>query len=283
MTDDGIKTPCGKDKWFASTIQSILENEKYCGDLLLQKYYVKSCLTHEIKKNDGRFPQYYVEDDHDPIIPKDVYYQVQGELMRRGALSKDPTKIRYGSQDAFARRLYCGRCGRVLKKYTLTDGSIEWRCRKRAYQKKSSEKEVNNRCGLRNVKESELMDAMVQAFNQLPQHRDELLKDQASIWKGEIKRIDALIGKSKDQQRTMEERKAALENDDAVDHTSEIEFLEGQIKAQVEERNALIIERAEHANRELKIRFLLEIVDAMKEKWIRAWDGMTTEHGRKRM
>ena len=267
LTDDGIKTPCGKDKWFASTIQSILENEKYCGDLLLQKYYVTSCLTHEIKKNDGRFPQYYVEDDHDPIIPKDVYYQVQGELMRRGALSKDPTKIRYGSQDAFARRLYCGRCGRVLKKYTLTDGSIEWRCRKRDYQKKSSEKEVSNRCGLRNVKESELMDVMIQAFNQLPQHRDELLKDQASIWNGEIKRIDALIGKSKDQQRTMEERKAALENDDAVDHSSEIEFLEGQIKDQIQERNALIIERAEHADHELKIRFLLEIVDAMKEKW----------------
>ena len=59
---------------------SILGNEKYCGDLLLQKYYVPDFLTHRVVRNEGQLPQYYVEDDHDPIIPKEVFSQVQGEL-----------------------------------------------------------------------------------------------------------------------------------------------------------------------------------------------------------
>ena len=61
LTYDGIKTPAGKDTWYQSTVVSILENEKYCGDLLMQKFFITDFLTHKIEKNTGQFPQYFVE------------------------------------------------------------------------------------------------------------------------------------------------------------------------------------------------------------------------------
>ena len=79
---DHIPTPSGKKIWYPTTVTSMLENEKYAVDLLLQKYYTVDFLTHKIARNTGQLPQYLVEEHHAPIVPKSVYYQVQGELMR---------------------------------------------------------------------------------------------------------------------------------------------------------------------------------------------------------
>ena len=68
LTEKGIKTPGGKDKWSATTIRRILTNEKYKGDALLQKEYTVDFLTKKTKKNCGETPQYYIEDDHEAII-----------------------------------------------------------------------------------------------------------------------------------------------------------------------------------------------------------------------
>ena len=98
LMEDGICTPSGGEKWYPSTVASILENEKYAGDLLMQKWYVEDYLTHRCVKNSGEKPQYFVEDDHDPIVPKAVFYQVQGEKKRRSGLAKDPSKLRFGNR-----------------------------------------------------------------------------------------------------------------------------------------------------------------------------------------
>ena len=82
LTAEEIPTPTGKQIWYQSTIVSILENEKYCGDLLMQKYFTADFLTHKIIRNTGQLPQYYVENAHEPIIPKEIFYQVQGEMHR---------------------------------------------------------------------------------------------------------------------------------------------------------------------------------------------------------
>ena len=63
LTADNNPSPGGKPNWYQSTVVSILGNEKYCGDLLLQKYYVPDFLTHRVVRNEGQLPQYYVEDD----------------------------------------------------------------------------------------------------------------------------------------------------------------------------------------------------------------------------
>lgn len=80
---DGILTGAGKTRWHTSTINKILRNEKYIGDALLQKTYTTDFLSKTRVKNNGIVPQYYVEGDHDAIIPRDIYMRVQEELVRR--------------------------------------------------------------------------------------------------------------------------------------------------------------------------------------------------------
>lgn len=88
---DGILTGAGGKKWHTSTINKILRNEKYIGDALLQKTYTTDFLNKTRVKNNGLVPQYYVEGDHEAIIPKDIYLQVQEELVRRRLVKPVPT------------------------------------------------------------------------------------------------------------------------------------------------------------------------------------------------
>ena len=260
LNRDGIQTPSGNGQWYASSIASILSNEKYCGDMLFQKYYVEDFLTHKTVKNTGQLPQYYVEDHHEPIVPKKVYFQTQGELMRRGALKDDPTKIRFGSTKALCRRLICPICGRPLKR-VQRGKYVDWRCRYQNGTAISNRRATVSACGCRVVSEGEAEDAIVTAFNKLPEYREALIRKQAEIQMGELKRIDCLMEQSKEAEARLEERKVQL---DAEGNAEEVGFLEMEITRCRYERNQMILERAEYASQELQIRFLLELLDEMK-------------------
>ncbi len=67
-------------------MQKILKNEKYIGDALLQKTYTVDFLEKKRVPNNGLVPQYYVENSHEAIIPRDLYMQVQEEMIRRSNL-----------------------------------------------------------------------------------------------------------------------------------------------------------------------------------------------------
>ena len=84
----GIVTPGGKKKWNESTVLSILTNEKYKGDALLQKTFTVDFLTKKHKVNEGEVPQYYVEANHEAIIPPEEFEQVQAEVARRNKIGK---------------------------------------------------------------------------------------------------------------------------------------------------------------------------------------------------
>lgn len=77
---DGLLTGAGGKRWHTSTINKILQNEKYMGDALLQKTITTDFLTKTRIKNNGSAPQYYVENDHEAIIPKDIFLLVQEGL-----------------------------------------------------------------------------------------------------------------------------------------------------------------------------------------------------------
>ena len=95
----------------------MLRNEKYMGDALLQKTYTVDFMTKKKVKNTGIVPQYYVEDDHEAIIPKELFYRVQEEMMRRASLCKAAVtrkknqRSRYSSTYALTGMLICGKCG----------------------------------------------------------------------------------------------------------------------------------------------------------------------------
>ncbi len=106
LTEQGIPTPAGKSKWTVPTVKSILTNEKYKGDALLQKTYTVDYLTKEVRKNDGEVAQYFVENSHDPIIDPDTFDRVQEKMQNH---CKNRNKIR--SRHPFATRIICADCG----------------------------------------------------------------------------------------------------------------------------------------------------------------------------
>src|SRR5699024_1613556 len=131
----------GKTEWSCSAIQNMLQNEKYAGDLLLQKKYTADFLTKTVKKNRGEVEQYYVRNNHPAIIPRDVFQAVQLEMARRGSITKVNPKngvlgrSKYSGKFALTERLICGECGCMYRRvlYTNRDGSKTrvWRCTNR--------------------------------------------------------------------------------------------------------------------------------------------------------
>lgn len=79
----GTSTPTGRKAWNQTTINSILRNEKYKGDALLQKKFTVDFLTKKQKVNEGEIPQYYVEDTPPAIIDPLEFDMVQAEIARR--------------------------------------------------------------------------------------------------------------------------------------------------------------------------------------------------------
>ena len=105
---DGILTGAGKTKWRPETLKKILQNEKYIGDALLQKTYTVDFLNKKRVQNKGIVPQYYVENSHEPIIPRDLYMQVQEEMIRRANLHSGANRKKrvYSSKYALSSIVY---------------------------------------------------------------------------------------------------------------------------------------------------------------------------------
>ncbi len=125
LNEEGVPSPSKKGKWFKKTVQNILENEKYRGDVLLQKSFTTDFLTHKMKPNHGEVPQYFIEKNHDAIIDPVIHAQVQRELKRRSETRKSSAHI-------FSGRLKCAQCGSWYgsKTWHSTDKyrHVIWRC-----------------------------------------------------------------------------------------------------------------------------------------------------------
>lgn len=131
----GALTARGNTAWSAQSIQRILQNEKYCGDVLLQKTFTEDVLTGVHKKNTGQLPQYYIENYHEGIVSKQMFREVQTEIARRNSKSaanqRKRRRGRYNSKYALSERLFCGDCGSPYKRVTWNihgRKQIVWRC-----------------------------------------------------------------------------------------------------------------------------------------------------------
>ena len=162
----GIPSPAGKRKWYASTVKSIITNEKYKGDALFQKQYTTDFLQKKRKKNEGEIPQYYVEGHHKPIIPPPVFDYVQAEIVRRSKMG------RYSGADIFANKVRCGCCGNWygVKVWHSQDKyrRVIYRCNKK-YQKGKEP------CESPHFSESELKEIFMKALNLLIEEKEECI------------------------------------------------------------------------------------------------------------
>jgi hypothetical protein len=110
LEQHGIPTPSGKQKWSQTTVDSILANEKYKGDALLQKKFTTDFLTKKMKVNEGEVPQYYVERSHDAIIEPLEWDMVQAEISRRRSLGRA-----YSGNSVFCFQAGMRRLRRILR------------------------------------------------------------------------------------------------------------------------------------------------------------------------
>ena len=169
-----IKVP-GKELNFSKKmILGILQNEKYCGDCILQKTVTVDCISKTRKKNEGEAPMYLVENSHQAIVSREVFNRVQEEISRRKALppqSKKKAVTASGkySKYALTEVLRCGECGSRYKRVTWTSSGkkqIVWRCVSRLdYGKKYCKDSIT-------VKEEELQEAIVRAIRKFNEEDD---------------------------------------------------------------------------------------------------------------
>lgn len=134
---DEIPSPKGKSIWRIETLRSILRNERYKGDALLQKTYKPNVLCKRAKKNEGELPQYYVSNNHQAIVDDAVFDRVQVEQARRASKRKMSEKTaktaqgKYSSKYALTELLICGCCGSRYRRVTWARNGqkkIVWRC-----------------------------------------------------------------------------------------------------------------------------------------------------------
>lgn len=144
----GVKSPTGKDKWSVSAIDKILSNEKYVGNVLLQKTYVSDVLTHAQIKYNGEKAKYLYENNHERIINKETFDLVQIEKAKRSntiidnnnKLSRKST--RYSSGNTLSGKIHCGECGKNFRRITTHSGEIVWRCAGRVEKNGSCKNET---------------------------------------------------------------------------------------------------------------------------------------------
>ena len=170
---DGILNGVGREKWHTSNINQILRNEKYIGDALLQKTYTTDFLTKKRVKNNGLVPQYYVENSHEAIIPREIFMQAQEEMIRRrsGHLSKNGKKRSFSSTHVFSNIIICRNCGEVFRRVHWNNRgkkSIVWRCVSRL-------ENTGLFCDARTVQESSIEQILVTAINKTLCGKDDFL------------------------------------------------------------------------------------------------------------
>ncbi len=170
----GIPSPGGKQTWSKTTITSILQNEKYKGDALLQKKFTVDFLEKKMKPNEGEVPQYYVEGSHPAIVDPDEWDHVQYEFARRKALGKT-----YSGKGSLTAKLVCEDCGGFFgsKVWHSTDKYRRtiWQC--------NSKFSNEERCGTPTLDTETVQRMFITAYNQLMQNRSEIINDCESMRK----------------------------------------------------------------------------------------------------
>ena len=126
LMSDGVPTKNG-GQWRESVIRFILTNEKYVGDMLLQKSYVTDHISKKQVRNNGELPQYYVKDAHEPIIDRETFERVQKEMLRRSS-ARPHTNCVGTTLHEFTGKILCGKCGCKYRRKKLASGKVVWIC-----------------------------------------------------------------------------------------------------------------------------------------------------------
>ena len=184
-----VLTVSGKEVWMGSHIRSILTNEKYCGDVLLQKTFIQDCISKKVIPNTGQLPKYLIQNHHEGIVSRETFDAVQLEMARRnakaGATRKStPTgRGKYSGKHVLSNLLFCGECGTAYRRCVWTQHGMKrpvWRCVSRLdYGKKFCTQSPT-------LDEEPLQQAILAAVNAVMLDRDTLARQLAAVMEWEL-------------------------------------------------------------------------------------------------
>ena len=254
-----LLSPGGKDTWSPSTIISILSNEKYKGDALLQKRFTVDFLQKKTKKNEGEVPQYYVTDSHPAIIEADEWDLVQAEIARRKAMGR-----KYSGKSVFSAKLICEDCGSFYgsKLWHSTDKYRKtiWQCNEKFKNEKH--------CETPTLSDDEIKERFVRAYYIMMENKQKVISDAKEIIQklmdfnvldAEITRLEAYLQITADMM-SAEVNRNASEIQNQEDYARRVASLEERYNTTSE---VLAAKQAERDHREeqakiirLQIRYL---------------------------
>jgi DNA invertase Pin-like site-specific DNA recombinase len=130
LENRGLPSPTGKTRWRNSTILDILKNEKYIGTLKQKKLITTDYLTHKRKRNEGEEKLIIIENNHAPIVDKEIFDKAQNELSRRKTATAEQS--RYSNRYVWSGKIKCGYCGSAFKRkinnIKSENPQIFWQC-----------------------------------------------------------------------------------------------------------------------------------------------------------
>ena len=256
LMKDGILTAAKKPTWRPEAIKKILQNEKYIGDALLQKTYTVDVLTKKRVKNNGIMPQYYVENNHEAIIPRDLYMQVQEELLRRANLHSGANRKKrvYSSKYALSSICYCPRCGDIYQRIKNTH-TASWKCATRVEMGPTA-------CDAAIVPERELHNAILRGINMILSGRGNMmtkLKENIEqvLFEEDTATIVLIDAKLEELQQELIKRAGARQ--DYEDLADEIDNLR-------EQRLIAMTEKAEREGLKMRIKEMQDFLENQTDR-----------------
>ena len=254
---DGILTGAGKKKWIPSTIHKILSNEKYIGDALLQKTITTNLLEKKREINNGLAPQYYVEDSHEAIIPRDLFMRVQEEMVRRANLrsGEDGKKKRiYSSKYALSSLCTCEKCGDIYRRIAWNNRgkhSTVWRCCTRV-------EHGPGECDAPTIQETDLQAAVMKAINKVVGQKSTVIANLETILEQTVICADEELAELDEKIKAVQ-----LELVDRATSSEGYEDLARESDRLNEEKQKILVTLAEDKGRQEK---KAELIDFLHEQ-----------------
>lgn len=218
LTKEGIPTVQGKKKWSLTSVKSILTNEKYKGDALLQKSFTVNFLTKEKKINEGEVPKYYVEKNHEAIIEPKVWDFVQDLLAKN---------VKYKSH-LFSSKIVCGKCGSFY-------GSKTWhsntKYKRTVWQCNNKYKSIENPCKTPHLYENEIKEAFIKSVNELIANKGHILEDLKLIEDTfDTSALDKKLEKAIHQMNLVKKRIEKLIDENSKSSQDQVEYAKNYSK-----------------------------------------------------
>lgn len=178
LNSNGVHTKKGKTEWTRQAILNMLKNEKYVGDVIMQKTFCSDCISKKVRKNNGEMAKYLISNNHPAIVDRDTFNLVQAEISRRISKTKKSDRSvteqgKYSGKYALTELFICGECGSACRRTCKTVNGAKlyyWRCINRIDNGKQFCKES------RGVEERKLQAAICRCLSRLMTYKSEAVE-----------------------------------------------------------------------------------------------------------